>query len=237
MACALAEGAVTRLRHEFKLVMSVEAAMALCARLQAEAPATRTEIVSVYFDGAGFPLTRRALAMPRDCLKVRLKEYAPDLGSAEPRVVVEVKRERDGLTKKLRTWVAREELGALYERGELWTRLPFSDTCGLTPVLAVSYLRDVYQLSESWRVTVDQRVSFHRVDPAAALGPRPLRATGLDAPVSCADGVVVEVKHLDEALPRWLGALRAEATVAFSKFATGMRQLGMTAAGLAASGG
>ena len=50
----------------------------------------RTEIASVYFDRAGRPLTARALATPEDCLKVRLKEYTPDLGSADPRVVIEV---------------------------------------------------------------------------------------------------------------------------------------------------
>lgn len=227
MAYAFAEGAVTRLRREFKLLLPNLAAMRLCERLGAQCPSPmRTEITSVYFDRAGLPLTKRAVMTPEDCIKLRLKDYTPDVGSAEPRVVVECKREKGGLTQKLRAWVARKELRRLYESGELWGLLPFTDASGLRPVLAVSYLRDVYQLSEAWRVTVDKNVAFHRVDPIIALGPSPLRYAELPAAQAREERVVVEVKHMGEELPQWLGELRAGATVRFSKFAEGMSRVG-----------
>ena len=221
MAYAYSEGAVTRLRREFKLLLPKEEAEALVARLRGETAPCTTQITSVYFDRPGLPLTTRAHSTPEDCLKIRTKEYFPDLGGGA-RVVVEAKRERNGLTQKQRAWVDRSELQALYESGELWGRVPLSDPGALAPVLAVSYLRDVYQRSETWRVTVDRDVSFHPIEVALALGSTRLEGTVLPAPFSREQGVVLEVKHLGHELPQWLAELRAKRATKYSKFAEGM---------------
>ena len=222
-----AEGAVTRLRREFKLVLEPQDAQALCAKLGAELggvlpPPTR--IVSVYFDRAGLPLTRRAIERPGDCIKVRTKEYSPDLGAGgQVRVVLEVKRERGGLTQKRRTWVPRAGLAhALRGSGQLPQLFAGG---GLVPTVAVAYRRHVYQVASAWRVTVDRDITFHPVTPAQALGADALTAQAL-APALWREGrVVVEVKHLGDALPGWLAALNPGGPTAYSKFGEGMARL------------
>ena len=231
-----AEGAVTRLRREFKLVLEAQDAHALCARLSAELggvlpPPTR--IVSVYFDRPGLPLTRRALERPHDCLKVRTKEYAPDLGAGgQVRVVLEVKRERNGLTQKRRTWVPRTRLSsALQGSGQL---LPLFAGGGLAPTVAVAYRRHVYQVASAWRVTVDRDITFHPVTHAEALGPTALCAQALSPALWHERRVVVEVKHLGDELPGWLAALNPGGRTAYSKFGEGMARL-LRAEGLGAA--
>ncbi|HEX8436636.1 VTC domain-containing protein [Archangium sp.] len=222
-----AEGEVTKLRREFKLVLRTEEALVLCARLSVALggylpPPTR--ITSVYFDKPGYPLTRRSLDTPNDCLKVRTKEYSPDLGAGgEQRVVLEVKRERNGVTQKRRVWVPRAQLGQVLEGG---TRLlPLIAGGSLLPTLAVTYRRHVYQCSQTWRVTVDRDIGFHRVTPELALGPTTLSAERLGEPLALDERVVVEVKHLGEELPEWLAALNPGRKPAYSKFAEGMARV------------
>ncbi len=135
---SFAEGEVTKLRREFKLVMPGESAARLCAMLSAQLegclpPPTR--IVSVYFDKPGYPLAHRAVHSPEDCLKVRTKEYSPDVGAnGVQRVVLEVKRERHGVTQKRRVWVPREQLRSVMRgAGGL---LPLIAGGRLLPVLA-----------------------------------------------------------------------------------------------------
>src|SRR5688500_16653209 len=168
MSVAFAEGAVTRLRREFKLLLPHEVAGKLCERLLREAEPSSTRITSVYFDGPGLPLMSRARKSPDNCLKIRTKEYFPDVGSRSARVVLEAKRERNGFTQKERVWIPRSELSVLERSGELWKRLPLIDGGCLAPVVAVTYRRDVYQHTASWRVTVDRNVSFHPVDSTLA---------------------------------------------------------------------
>ena len=222
-----AEGEVTKLRREFKLVLGADEAHVLCTRLSVALggclpPPTR--ITSVYFDKPGYPLTRRSLSTPNDCLKVRTKEYSPDLGaSGEQRVVLEVKRERNGVTQKRRVWVPRAQLGQVLEGG---TRLlPLIAGGSLLPTLAVTYRRHVYQCSQTWRVTVDRDIGFHRVTSELALGPTTLSAERLGEPLASDGRVVVEVKHLGEELPEWLGALQCGSRPAYSKFAEGMARV------------
>jgi hypothetical protein len=222
-----AEGEVTKLRREFKLMLERDAALALCARLSGSLeapPPPPTRITSVYFDKPGYPLTLRSLRTPTDCLKVRTKEYAPDLGAlGTERVVLEVKRERNGVTQKRRVWVPRAELGRVLRGGA--RLLPLIAGGSLLPVLAVTYQRHVYQCSQSWRVTVDREVAFHRVTPQLALGETTLSAERLGEPVAVDGRVVVEVKHLGEELPEWISALNPGRKPAYSKFAEGMTKL------------
>jgi hypothetical protein len=222
-----AEGEVTRLRREFKLVLAREQALVLCARLSASLgghlpPPTR--ITSVYFDKPGYPLAQRALYSPNDCLKVRTKEYSPDVGAdGVQRVVLEVKRERQGVTQKRRVWVPRARLGQVLEGGV--RLLPLIAGGNLSPVLAVTYRRHVYQCSQAWRVTVDRDIGFHRITPELALGERTLSAERLGAPLAMDGRVVMEVKHLGAELPEWLAALHPGRKPAYSKFAEGMTRV------------
>jgi len=224
---SFAEGEVTRLRREFKLVLEARTAAALCTRLSLELEGlwpSPTRIVSVYFDRPGQPLAARAMRTPGDCLKVRTKEYSPDLGaSGAARVVLEVKRERRGLTRKRRVWVPRSELGRALHGGA--SLLPLIVGGSLGPVLAVTYTRHVYQSSCAWRVTVDRDIRYHRIVAEQALSQFPLTAERLAPAQWVEPRVVVEVKHLGHALPEWLAALQAGGATAYSKFAEGMTKL------------
>lgn len=225
---AFAEGEVTKLRREFKLVVDNEAAARLCTLLSEELggcmpPPTR--IVSVYFDKPGYPLTERAVHTPEDCLKVRTKEYSPDLGAGGvQRVVLEVKRERHGVTQKRRVWVPRSQLRSMI--GGAGGLLPLIAGGRLLPVLGVTYRRHVYQASRAWRVTVDRDIRFHRVSQELALSETTLTAERLGAPLYEDPHVVIEVKHLGEELPAWLAALHpGSKRPAYSKFAEGMARV------------
>lgn len=225
---SFAEGEVTKLRREFKLVLDRDVVVELCARLSMELggglpPPTR--IVSVYFDKPGFPLAQRAMSTPEDCLKVRTKEYSPDLGAdGVERVVLEVKRERHGVTQKRRAWVPRAQLRSVI-RGSAGL-LPLIAGGRLMPVLAVTYKRHVYQATQAWRVTVDRDIGFHPVTPQLALSEKTLTAERLGPALFMDRRVVVEVKHLGEELPAWLAALNPGGRKpAYSKFAEGMARL------------
>lgn len=222
-----AEGEVTRLRREFKLVLGRDEAVALCTRLSESVGGYRpppTGITSVYFDKPGYPLALRSLGTPEDCLKVRTKEYSPDVGAGGVRrVVLEVKRERNGLTQKRRVWVPRARLRHELRGGV--RLLPLIAGGSVMPVLAVTYQRHVYQCSRAWRVTVDRDIGFHRVTPELALSEETLSAERLGEPLSRDERVVVEVKHLGEALPEWLAALHPGREPAYSKFAEGMARV------------
>lgn len=222
-----AEGEVTKLRREFKLVLGADEALVLCAKLSVALggclpPPTR--ITSVYFDKPGYPLTRRSLRTPNDCLKVRTKEYSPDLGAGgQQRVVLEVKRERHGLTQKRRVWVPRADLGRVLRGGA--GLLPLIAGGSLVPVLAVTYKRHVYQATQEWRVTVDRDIAFHTISPELALSQLSLTAERLGPPQSMDSRVVVEVKHLGCELPEWLASLNPGGAPAYSKFAEGMARV------------
>lgn len=224
---SFAEGEVTKLRREFKLVLEEETALALCGQLSQELgghlpPPTR--IVSVYFDRPGCPLASRALRTPEDCLKVRTKEYSPDLGAGGvQRVVLEVKRERHGLTQKRRVWVPRTELGRVLRGGA--SLLPLIAGGSLVPVLAVTYKRHVYQATQAWRVTVDRDIGYHHVTPELALSQQSLTTERLGEPLWADRRVVVEVKHLGQELPEWLASLNPGGAPAYSKFAEGMARV------------
>jgi hypothetical protein len=231
-AVAFAEGKVTKLRREFKLLLSAAQAATLCERLALEeqaGPPSPSSVTSIYFDQPGLPLAGRAISQPGDCVKVRTKEYFPDLQApaAEARVVLEVKRERNGLTQKRRVWLPRRELAHAFGGGQS-NLLPRARGTWL-PVLAVTYVRQVFQRCEAWRVTVDRDVAFHAVDREQAFAWKRLGREALGAPLLEEPRVVVEIKHLRAALPRWLASLAQGREHCFSKFAVGMQTLHRTA--------
>ncbi|ADO71109.1 VTC domain-containing protein [Stigmatella aurantiaca] len=225
---SFAEGEVTKLRREFKLVLDAQAAATICSRLCLELdgylpPPTR--IVSVYFDKPGYPLAQRAMLTPQDCLKVRTKEYSPDLGAdGVERVVLEAKRERNGVTQKRRVWVPRSRLKSVLRGGT--GLLPLIAGGGLIPVLGVTYQRHVYQASHTWRVTVDRAIGYHAIPPGLALSETALTQERLGPPLSLDSRVVMEVKHLGQELPEWLAAMHPGGRKpAYSKFAEGMARI------------
>ncbi|HLT31635.1 MAG TPA: VTC domain-containing protein [Myxococcaceae bacterium] len=222
------EGALTRARREVKLLLTREEADLLTPRLLAclpGPPPSATGVVSVYLDRPDRALSNRVLSHPRDCLKLRTKEYAPDLsGDAEARVVLEAKRERRGITSKRRVWLPRTRLASGEGGGRrgLAGRLFRGE---LQPVLAVSYDRWVYQPHAHWRVTLDREVAFHPVCRERALGREKLLAQRLEVPFARSDLAVMEVKFNEVArLPRWLMQLAETRRCAFSKFTEGLRQ-------------
>lgn len=223
-----AEGEVTRLRRELKLLLAPEAADRLCKQLSSELQGllpSGTWVTSVYFDRPDFALARRALLTPDNCLKVRTKEYAPDLGaSGRARLVLEVKRERRGVTHKRRVWLLREELERAV-RQRPGPSLPLVAMGHLSPVAAVTYERHVYQAFGHWRVTVDRQVAFHPVTRELAFSPERLTPERLGRPNSVDERVVVEVKHLGPPLPPWLVALTLGKGAPYSKFAEAVRKL------------
>lgn len=234
-----AEGQVTRLRREMKVVLGADELspfLGQLERLQRGGSPEPTRITSVYFDRPGHPLAARAERTPHDCLKVRTKEYFPDLcADGQARVVLEAKRERSGLTQKRRVWMPREQLARVIEDGGRGVaRLITGGT--MRPVLAVSYLRHVYQSEESWRVTVDREIEFFEVTPALALSVHRLTRARLGAPVARESRVVIELKFMGEAVPAWLEDLARRRSARFSKFAEGMRRLRQLAAGGAQGG-
>jgi hypothetical protein len=186
---------------------------ALAAPLAREAAPVETRIAAVYFDGPAAPLARRAVARPDDCVKVRAKTYHPDRSAAPGRVVLEVKRERGGITTKERRWVRREEVADALREVAPGHGL-------LAPLVATSYRRVVYQPDEAWRVTLDDALTFHPASWALfARGAPPwCDPAAFGPPLGREPRVIVELKHAPGALPAWLEAFARDA-VPYSKFA------------------
>jgi SPX domain protein involved in polyphosphate accumulation len=240
MALAFAEGCVTQSRQEFKLVMPAMLANKLAKLLAFDLNmpnAPSTLITSVYFDERNFSLAKRALKSPHDCVKVRTKEYFPDLGDSNgPRLVLEVKREQSGLTNKNRTWLSRADFATAASTSGAGSLLRAIHAGELHGVLAVTYRRRVYQDDARWRVTIDDELSFYRVDQLTALSATPLTHERLGPPEETDDRVIVEVKHRGKSLPEWLSQLEGVRTSRFSKFAEGMSRLVLKARALGDEG-
>lgn len=209
-----AEGRITRLRREVKLLLEPRDAAALAERLSSLAHAHESRIAAVYFDAPDGRLARRAATSPADCTKLRAKSYDPDRGAVPGRIVLEMKRERGRLTLKDRVWVPRAGLGAA-----LSSFAP-RGLGALEPVVATSYRRRVFQPSPAWRVTLDLGLEFHAASWAVVEAPSWHEA--LAAPFAAEERVVVEVKFVEGSLPEWIGAFAAGAAVPYSKFAQAM---------------
>lgn len=205
-----AEGPVTLLRREHKVLLAPEEAREVAARL-GDGRAATTRVATVYFDAPGAPLALRALESPGDCVKVRAKAYRPDRSGRPGRVVLELKRERGGLTTKDRAWLPRAALPAAL------ARLPVPGP--LAPLVATSYRRRVWQPCEGWRVTLDDGLRFHPAGWALLDPDAPPWPDRLPPPVGAEPRAILELKLGADAPPRWLAALVAERARPYSKLA------------------
>jgi hypothetical protein len=210
-----AEGEITRIRRETKLLVEPEEAERIAAALALRSPPYACRIACVYFDAPDGRLARRAASHPDDCVKVRTKSYDPDEGDRAGLVVMDVKRERGGVTSKDRRWVAPEEVPDV-------VRTSLAPTFGsLAPTIATSYRRRVFQCSPDWRVTVDDDLRFHLAD-WTLFAPRRLPwHASLPAAFAAEPRIVIELKHAPSALPAWLDALGRARGTPYSKFTAG----------------
>jgi hypothetical protein len=208
-----AESGITNLRREMKLVLAAAEAERLARVLALAATPLESRVVAVYFDTPGARLARRAAGTPDDCVKVRTKAYDPDRSDVPGRVVLEVKRERAGVTSKERIWLARREV-----RGAL-ARALVPVFGRLAPVVATSYRRRVFQCQPGWRVTVDDAIRFHAADWGLFGGDAPPWHGGLAPAFGAEHRVVVELKYTPDGLPDWLAELGEARRVGYSKFA------------------
>jgi hypothetical protein len=205
------EGQITHLRREVKVLLPAAEAMTIARRLAdelGESPPTR--IAAVYFDAPDGALSRRAVESPHECVKLRAKAYTPDLGHAAGRIVLEVKRERNGVTTKERTWTTRA--GAR----EAMTRA-FAAWPALRPAVATTYVRSVYQRTAGWRATLDRDLAFHEASWELLERDEPW-CDALRQPFDSEPSAILELKYGASELPRWLAALAAERATPYSKF-------------------
>jgi hypothetical protein len=215
-----ADGGITRLRRETKLLLETEEAERIARALGALVTPFASRVAAVYFDTPDAKLARRAASTPEDCLKVRAKAYDPDLSAAPGRVVLEVKRERGGLTSKDRLWLAAEDVPAEVGRSLAPLFGP------LAPSVASSYRRRVFQCDPAWRVTMDDDLRFHDAGWSLfAPGARPSCAA-LPPAFAAERRIVVELKHAPGALPQWLATLGRLRGTPYSKFAAGTADAG-----------
>jgi hypothetical protein len=222
----LADDGLTRVRREIKLILDDDEAGALTTALEhVVGPAMESVIVAVYFDSPSAQLAARLQRTPGDCVKVRAKAYAPDRSAVPGRVVLEVKRERGGLTSKERAWLPPTEVPAAIAR---WLAPSFGP---LAPVLATSYRRRVYQVSPAWRVTLDDGLRFHEVDWSLFAAGAPPWHAALPRAYGGERRLIVELKHGAGELPDWLAELGRHRGTLYSKFAaaSGKAELDRTA--------
>src|SRR2546429_1855214 len=181
---AFAEGRITKLRREAKLALAPAEAAALRARLAAAVgdPAV-SRVVSVYFDRPGWPLAARAAAAPHDTVKLRFKEYFPDRGgSGSDRVVLELKREANGVTRKERVWVPRQGLeAALRDPGVTALRAWIGEK-PLLPAEAEGYMPPDHRGEVTGRVTDASDGESFYVDPRRMQSLEPPSAAFFSAP-------------------------------------------------------
>lgn len=232
MHVAFAEGAITHLRRERKVLLEAGEQDAIWDRLCRELrglPMGPTKVTTIYFDRPGLPLARRARDFAGDCVKVRVKEYSPDREGDGSRVVLEVKRERDGLTTKERVWVPRSRVRWLLS-GVLGQAFSVRDP-RLSPVVAVRYQRQIFQTCASWRVTLDRAVTCHRV-AWSALDSDAEPASRRVAPAFVRDDrAILELKYVGDEVPPWLAAIVDSRAQPFSKFVHAIAQLHETTGG------
>jgi VTC domain-containing protein len=210
-----ADGGITCIRRETKLLLEPEEAEWIARALRVDAAPYACRVAAVYFDSPGAVLARRAASTPDDCVKVRTKAYDPDLGGHAGHVALDVKRERAGLTSKDRLWVPTEDVP--YEVGR--RLVPIFGP--LAPCVASSYRRRVFQCSPAWRVTIDDDLRFHDAGWELFLpGKRP-SVDALPPPFGAERRTVVELKHAPGTLPRWLAAIGELRGTPYSKFAAG----------------
>lgn len=204
---------ITNLRREVKLLLDPDEADPVADALARLIPPQESHVVAVYFDSPDGNLARRAASSPDDCVKVRAKSYAPDRSGEPGRVVLEVKRERAGITSKERVWLPLADV-----RDAVANSL--APTFGsLAPAVATSYRRRVYQTTPHWRVTIDDELTFHQARWALFAHDAPSWHGGLGPALGAEPRVVVELKFGPDGMPRWLTNLGWTRGTTYSKFA------------------
>ncbi len=206
------EAGITRIRRETKILLEPEEAELLVDALRGDVARYESRVVVVYFDSPDAKLARRAASTPDDCVKIRTKAYDPNLGSHAGRVVLEVKRERRGITSKRRRWLAPGDLPAE-------VRQSLEPIFGpLEPSITSSYHRRVFQCARTWRITFDDALRFHAADwslLASGTGPS---YDDLPPAFGSERRTIVELKHEPGALPEWLAAMGRLRGTRYSKF-------------------
>jgi hypothetical protein len=210
---SFAENGVTNLRREVKILLDPDEAEPVAAALARFMPPQECQIVSVYFDSPGGALAQRAASSPEDCVKVRVKSYAPDRSGVPGRVVLEVKRERAGITSKERLWLPLADV-----RDAVASSLAPSFGA-LAPAVATSYRRRVYQTTPHWRVTIDDGLTFHEAGWSLFADDAPPWHGALGPALGAEPRVVVELKFGPDGMPRWLAHLGWTRGTTYSKFA------------------
>lgn len=205
---------ITNVRREVKILLDPDEAEPVAGALARLVHPQESRVVAVYFDSPDGALARRAASSPDDCVKVRAKSYAPDRSGESGRVVLEVKREREGITSKERIWLPLADV-----RDAVANSL--APTFGaLAPAVATSYRRRVYQTSPHWRVTIDDDLTFHQAAWALFADDAPPWHGGLGAALGAEPRVVIELKFGPDGIPRWLANLGWTRGTPYSKFAT-----------------
>lgn len=207
------------LRYERKHLVERFEAAALEAQL-ARTPGCIQEaagrIVTLYLDRRDAALCKRLIRGRGAGSRLRVRWYGE---TAEP-LVLERKHHRDGLVRKSRLLVTRNELAALLTGADPRARsVGIGRLIGVpVPLCVVTYERRVYRdAAGTFRITVDRALGAAR--PRADWLER--LAAGFLPDARPADGapVVVECKH-HGAPPRWIDeALAAHAAQRFSKLA------------------
>jgi len=199
-------------------------------------------ITTVYFDRPDGHLTRKVLACPSRCLKLRLREYFTAEGvPSSPFVWIEIK-ERDGATSRKSRFQLHKRLVARFLRsdvgdaeilacqgpmadpykvlGEIRRVRDISDDRELVPVGAVAYRRLALEGGDPVsRLTLDQEVSYHR-GPFALYESNPsLERERLGSATHEEKAAIVELKVRGPTSPSWCDApLRTARPAEYSKF-------------------
>jgi hypothetical protein len=203
---------ITSLRREVKILLDPGEADPVAGALARLNRPLESQVVAVYFDSPDRALARRAASSPDDCVKVRTKSYQPDRSAEPGRVVLEVKREREGITSKERIWLPPADV-----RDAVANSL--APTFGaLAPAVATSYRRRVYQTTPHWRVTIDDELTFHQATWALFADDAPPWHGALGPALGAEPGGGLELKFGPDGMPRWLANLGWTRGTTYSKF-------------------
>lgn len=202
-------------------------------------PAT-TLVATLYFDTPSQYYFERAKLGKESSIKVRAREYFPIsddeeraiLGQAE-HCYLERKERRGTIRDKDRIRVHKSELAPIIEhiseisedsavlRNEIRNH-------SLLPAMISMYERRVWGSGDGLRVTLDERIRYHRPPDRVYGGISAMAPSQLGQPYAAGPKRILEVKQdAKTTRPPWLASLLAEVPEAqgFSKFLDGMRKL------------
>lgn len=230
------EELLCRQRREDKWLVSAEVAETLEKRVAASMPLVRhggreaSRVASLYLDTDDGALSAQALSSPQDCLKARVRAYLDGDGGVDE-LVFELKRHVAGTSRKWRLRVDPSALQTMCEGG-LATLAPATlvQRLGrrpLTPVVAVTYLRRIYQSGATIRMTFDREVAWYAPPPDVQDAIARLVATPTPVAQGGLEQVVVELKQTRGPTPRALREALSNETrqLTFSKFVVALQSV------------